>query len=437
MTFIRVGGRRGFFPVVLEGVPITGCDGLPGLLQHAENGVDAVDLDSVTNCLLGDGVLSAFRLVRGMKMLRLSLAVLASLGLSVARMLAAAPLRPVPPYPPSPVIDRVEFDFSTHRRFAPGSDNWPTTWASDDHLYSVWGDGGGFDGTNSKGRVKLGVARITGSATDYVGKNVWGGLASENPAQFEGKSYGVLSVAGVLYMWVAPQPNPHLATAQIAVSRNQGATWTLADWKFEFADMLTIPTFLNFGRDYTGARDRFVYSYYIEPAWGPGVATKTTAHSFDVHQPGRVHLSRVPKDSILERQKYEFFASIGSDEQPVWTTDLRRKQPVFADANGVGWNLSVSYNSGLRRYILSTEHTETHVGKMGLFDAPEPWGPWTTVAYEDAWGAGHVEVTTFYWNFNQKWLSEDGLRFTLIFTGKNTNDSWNTVAGRFVLEHAK
>ncbi len=62
-------------------------------------------------------------------------------------------------------------------------------------------------------------------------------------SQFEGKSYGILSVAGVLYMWVAPQPNPHLATAQIAVSRNHGASWTLSDWKFEFADELTIPTF--------------------------------------------------------------------------------------------------------------------------------------------------------------------------------------------------
>ena len=372
-----------------------------------------------------------------MRISRASLVFLVGLGSSVATSLASSPPRSVPPYPPSPVIARVEFDFSTHRRLAPGSDNWPTTWASDDHLYSVWGDGGGFGGTNSKGRVKLGVARITGDAKDYVGKNVWGGLAPENPAQFEGKSYGILSVGGVLYMWVAPQPNPHLATAQLAVSRDQGASWTLASWKFEFVDELTIPTFLNFGRDYAGARDGYVYSYYIQPAWGPGVAKKTAAHTFDVHQPGKVHLSRVPKDSILDRENYEFFAGISADGDPVWSTDLKRKQPVFADANGVGWNLSVSYNPGLRRYLLGTEHTETHAGKMGLFDAPEPWGPWTTVAYEEAWGSGHIEVTTFYWNFNQKWLSDDGVKFTLIFTGKNTNDSWNTVAGRFVLQHPK
>jgi hypothetical protein len=105
---------------------------------------------------------------------------------------------------------------------------------------------------------------------------------------------------------------------------------------------------------------------------------------------------------------------------------------VFEDPNGVGWNVSVSYNPGLRRYFLSTEHTETHVGKLGVFDAPEPWGPWSTVSYEDTWGAGHIEVSTFYWNFTPKWLSVDGTQFTMIFTGKNTNDSWNTVVGRFI-----
>lgn len=346
----------------------------------------------------------------------------------VAVLLAATP-----PYPASPVIARAEFDFSTHRRLAPGSDNWPVTWADDGHLYTVWGDGGGFGGTNSLGRVLLGVARIEGDATNYTGKNLWGGHQPERPATFGGKSYGILSVGGVLYMWVAPQPNPHLATSTLAVSRDHGVTWQLAPWSFRFEEGLTIPTLLNFGRDYAGARDDYVYSYFIAPAWGPGPAKKTTAHTFDVHQPGRVFLSRVPKTAILDRTRYEFFAGLAAGRQPRWSADLAQKAPVFTDANGVGWNLSVSHNAGLRRYLLATEHTESHVGKFGLFDAPEPWGPWTTVAYDETWGAGHIEVSTFYWNFTSKWLSADGTRFTLLFTGKNTNDSWNTVAGRFIL----
>ena len=336
-----------------------------------------------------------------------------------------------PPYPPSPVIAGVDFDFATHRRLAPGSDNWPTTWAADGHLYAAWGDGGGFGGTNSKGRVLLGVARIEGDATDYTGRNLWGGFEPVAPAQFGGKSYGVLAVDGRLYMWVAPQPNPHLAESRLAWSDDQGVSWQRADWMFPFADGLTIPTFLNFGRGYAGARDDYVYSYYIEPAWGPGRATRTTLHTFDVHRPGRIHLSRTPRAAITDRSRYEFYAGTAADGTPLWTREVGQKRPVFEDAQGVGWNLSVSYNPGLRRYLLCTEHSETHVGRFGLFDAPEPWGPWTTVAYDDAWGAGHVEASTFYWNFPTKWLSADGTGFTLVFTGRSTNDSWNTVAGRF------
>ncbi|MEO6786784.1 MAG: putative collagen-binding domain-containing protein [Chthoniobacteraceae bacterium] len=59
-------------------------------------------------------------------------------------------------------------------------------------------------------------------------------------------------------------------------------------------------------------------------------------------------------------------------------------------------------------------------------------GPWTTVAYDEAWGDGHVEVSAFFGSLPNKWLSADGTRFTMVFTGKNSNDSWNAIAGRFV-----
>lgn len=364
--------------------------------------------------------------------MRLALLLLASALAARGTAALAATESPKPPYPPSPVIERVEFDFKTHQRHAPGSDNWPTTWSDDGHLYSAWGDGGGFGGSNGKGRVLLGVARVEGpDAVTYTGKNIWGGFQPVAPSTFGGKSYGILSVGGVLYMWVAPQPNPHLADCRIASSKDHGATWQLADWKFEYSDGLTIPTFLNFGRDYASARDGYVYSYYIQPVWGPGVSKRTPGHSFDVHAPGRLHLSRVPKDAILDRSQYEFFAGLAHG-QPTWTKDLARKQPVFTDTNGVGWNLSVTHNRGLGRYLLTTEHTLSHSGKFGLFDAPEPWGPWTTVAYEENWGEGVIEVTTFHWVFTSKWMNGNGTQFTMIFTGKNSNDSFNTVSGKFI-----
>lgn len=341
---------------------------------------------------------------------------------------------PIPPYPQSPVIQEVHFDFSTHKRMAPGSDNFPTTWAADGNIYTVWGDGGGFGGTNSNGRVKLGVARVEGDVDNYQGFNVWGGFEPEFPAEFEGKSYGILSVEGTLYMWVAPQPNPHLAESRVASSTDFGRHWQRASWAFQFQEQLSIPTFLNFGQDYDGARDEYVYSYFIHPMWGPG-EPENSPYGFDVHKPGKIYLSRTAKNAVLVQSQYSFFAGLDEQGEPLWRNELTKKQPVFEDANGVGWNVSVSYNTGLKRYILSTEHTKTHAGCLGMFDAPEPWGPWTTIAYTENFGESAVEVSAFYWNFCTKWLSENGKSFTLLFTGKNSNDSWNTVDGEFVLSH--
>jgi hypothetical protein len=85
---------------------------------------------------------------------------------------------PKPAYPPSPALGPMTLDWSTHNRDAPGSDNWQLTWADDNHLYGAWGDGGGFGGANSDGRVSLGFARVEGDWSDYKGVNIWGGKNS-------------------------------------------------------------------------------------------------------------------------------------------------------------------------------------------------------------------------------------------------------------------
>src|SRR5690554_6763579 len=90
------------------------------------------------------------------------------------------------PYPPSTVITGVTFDWGTWKKTAPGSDNWVITWADDGHQYTSWGDGGGFGGTNTDGRVSLGVARVEGEKSNFTGYNRWGGKDPEFPAQFEG-----------------------------------------------------------------------------------------------------------------------------------------------------------------------------------------------------------------------------------------------------------
>ena len=122
---------------------------------------------------------------------------------------------------------------------------------------------------------------------------------------------------------------------------------------------------------------------------------------------------------------------------PLWSATYENSIPVFEDKNGVGWNTSVSYNKGLKKYLLITEHAASRKSNIGVFSSEEPWGPWATVYYGKFGNFWVIEQTTFFYNFSNKWLSDDGLGFVLIFTGIQENDSWNTVSGRFLLSDQK
>jgi hypothetical protein len=328
--------------------------------------------------------------------------------------------------PSSEVIQGVTFDWSTYKQQAPGSDNWPITWADDGHQYTSFGDGGGFGGTNQDGRVSLGVARIEGDSANYQGINLWGGKNARNSAQFEGKSYGIISIDGVLYMWVSPGSNAsNYKEARLAVSHDHSESWAKLDWAFTQSEKIILPTFLQFGQDYAGARDEYVYSYSIR---------LQNASDLIIQKPGIIDLMRAPRNRLTERTAYEFFKGLDRDGNPQWTKDLNERQPVFEDPAGVGWNVSVTYNPGLKRYLLMTEHEQTMRGNLGIFDAAEPWGPWTTVHYENGFGKDHIRASSFYWVFSNKWFSNDGKNFVMIFTGTNTNDAINIVRGQFILK---
>jgi hypothetical protein len=321
----------------------------------------------------------------------------------------------------------ITFDWSTHDRRAPGSDNWPITWADDGHQYTSWGDGGGFGGDHSDGRVSLGFARVEGDAASFTGYNIWGGKNAENAATFDGKSYGIISIDGVLYVWRSPGSGPTGYTqATVYESTDHGASWTAASWSLLQSDALMNPTFLQFGRDYAGARDSYVYMYANE---------LKDPSDLMVQLPGEIALFRVPKTAVMDRTQYEFFSGMDNAAAPTWVADLAQRRPVFENlAGGVGWNSSASYNAGLGRYLLITEHTATSAGNIGIFDAAEPWGPWTTILYESGFGVPSIEASTFFWNFSNKWSSASGQNVVLVFTGIGRNDSWNTVRGTLSLQ---
>lgn len=342
--------------------------------------------------------------------------------LTITLLPDARTLAQTTPYPQSSTITGLSFDWSTHRRLAQGSDNWPITWADDGHQYTSWGDGGGFSGTDDLGRESLGVARMEGPASNYTGYNRYGGVDQEFSSSIEGKSYGIISISGTLYMWVSPGSDTNnYSQTRLYYSTNHGGTWSSSNVLWTQSQGVILPTILQYGQDYAGARDGYVYSYFINLKKSGGLGIQT---------PGELTLARVSVQNILDQESYEWFSgmSVGS---PTWSSNISQRQPVFRDANGVGWTIAASYNAGLRRYLLTTEHSSSFQGKFGCFDSAEPWGPWTTVSYMNSFGSPTVSSDTFFWNFSNKWMGQDGKQFVMVFSGINSNDSWNTVQGQF------
>src|SRR5258706_5192192 len=76
------------------------------------------------------------------------------------------------PYPPSPIIASIEFaPKESIIRKAKGSDNFPITWADDDHLYTAYGDGNGFE-PYIKEKLRLDLASIKGGPHNFTGVNL-------------------------------------------------------------------------------------------------------------------------------------------------------------------------------------------------------------------------------------------------------------------------
>jgi hypothetical protein len=327
------------------------------------------------------------------------------------------------PYPPSPVIKKVIWDKKSLIRKAIGSDLWPTTWAHDDHIYTSWGDGGGFGGNDKKGRVSLGVARIEGHPETFRGFNQLGGYCAKKQITFEGKPTGLLCVDSKLYMGIVEQKS--WIRWKIGKSEDCGLTWVFNGssfddyWDFAESDgAFSDTTFLSFGRNYQDAKNEYVFGY----------SQDNRANLAHQGISKTITMFRVHKNNLMDIAAYEFFAGINTAGQPLWTRDISERKPVFRDPNGVGWGTRVIYCKGIERYLLTTWHAWD--GSWGIFDAPQPWGPWTTVAYYEQW---LDDIPKFGFDFPQKWITRDGIKLWMVFSGVEVYDSLNVIQGTIIL----
>jgi hypothetical protein len=316
---------------------------------------------------------------------------------------ASAAERTRPPYPHSSTIQSLTWDDHVVRLTDGAGDNWPITWVEGDLQITSLGDGPGFN--KRKPRLSLGFARVQGDPPDVRAEDFASNIDTTGGGSKGIKSSGLLMVNQTLHLVVRnyKPDGKDYKHSRLAWSKDRGATWTWANWYF--SETFGCPEFVQFGPSYQGARDDYVY-----------VASQDNddAYAFSPN----IVLARVPKQSVAERGKWEFFAGVDSSFNPTWSSNIADRKPIFTDPRGTE-RIAITYNAGLRRYILTTAHqpagsTAIHTPALGVFDAPQPWGPWTTLYYDDDWSKGS---RTYHEKFPTRWMSRDGKTMWLLFSG--------------------
>jgi hypothetical protein len=297
-------------------------------------------------------------------------------------------------------------------------DTFPLTWAADDAIYTSAGDPVWPD----KNKSGLDVERILGNPPDYRIDRIsemadykgWGG---EGP-----KPTGLISVKGTLYLAFQnltgkgdqTRDNPdvvanygHGYDAQIVSSSDFGKSWR-PDIKAISTPMFPgrtfgAPAFVNFGKDNLGARDKFVYAISGE-GWDDG---------------SHCRLGRVPEESILDRKSWEWVRALSPKGGPQWSKDMNLAVPVITHPGYLG-AVDMVYISSLRRYLLLGWRNKVKAdpdagSELIVYDAPEPWGPFTIVHHEDPWES--VELNPYNPRLPLKWFDHEKLEGWLLFSG--------------------
>jgi hypothetical protein len=126
-------------------------------------------------------------------------------------------------------------------------------------------------------------------------------------------------------------------------------------------------------------------------------------------------LARVPKRRIRERSAYEFFRALDASGRPTWTREITERGAVFTHP-GSCYRSGITYDAGLKRYLWCQTlfgHKAGAETGFGIYEAPEPWGPWSTVYLADVWDVPPGESCSF----PAKWMSADGRTLHLVFSG--------------------
>jgi hypothetical protein len=279
------------------------------------------------------------------------------------------------------------------------------TWSDDDHQYTAWGDGDGFEGAS---RFGYGFAKLEGAPESYAATD----LGEFSPGGGGGKISGVISLGGVLYVTFNKEDG---SPPTIALRKSVDKGSTISGDIFTFGNSNQEPLrFVNMGKDFADDRDGYVY-----------VAGENRTTNDDLY------LWRVSVAGIETLGNWEVFS--GTPSNPAWSSTFADKTTVFNRANGV-IAASMIYYPSLQKFILTTHDNAGDLRAWSIHSANNPWGPWTQIAEYTTWCSFGVANTLFK-SLAPKWLDQGtpGV-FWMTFSGSGAFDRFNLIKGTFTLE---
>lgn len=354
---------------------------------------------------------------------------------------------------PVPEIKSVVRREETLRRFDVVGDDFPMTWAADDRQYAAMQDGTAWMDPDAQYNSRL--LAVSGGPEEAAFEDVPGypdlidvvGVERQR-ARYYG--FTTLALDGCFYQYLSTLDRPfnladwsqpsHWFGAKLIYSDDSGVTWRNQDgstpvvWETwdersrenmvffdEPGEAFSTLAILQMGRNYEHNRDGYVYVY------GPNGNVDGVMNELVMY--------RVPKDRILDRSAYEFFAGRRPDGGADWSGDIEARSPVCTFPRGwvntrgplvvESWVPSVVYNAPLDQYLMTAwgqgcGDDGSWFGApsyLGFWVADTPWGPWSQIHEETAWLPGGDSAARAYMpGIPPKWIAADGESFWLVWT---------------------
>jgi hypothetical protein len=353
----------------------------------------------------------------------------------------------VPSFRPRGAVRREE----TTRRHGGIGDNWQMSWAADGRQVATMCDGSAWESPpryhynslalNVEGGAENPRFEVVAGYPELVfdprEPRTWNRYYAFATFALDGRIYQFLSTPSAPFD-AADTDLPRHIGAKLIYSPDDGETWcnqdgstpvVWEDWDErspksmaffeEPGEAFSLLTFLQMGRNYEANTDGYVYVY------SPNGNTEGTMN--------QLVMFRVPKDLILEREAYEFFAGLDPQGEATWSKEIGDRGVVHTfpsgwvnvDLHPYAWHPSVVYIEPLGLYLMVNWGTGcTPEGEwfgkpsyLGLWIAEQPWGPWEQIHEETAWTPeGDAASRAYEPQIPPGWIAEDGKSFWLVWS---------------------